>query len=223
MVVVKYCVPSTAPSFLPREANARLNSTPAKTPFLPRMLPTNLTTPCMPPGTSTKSPMSISCPSAMLLGEGDAPPVSALREACRAIELEEKDKLGDDSAGRRFGRRRRGVLMELPKPDILAGVRDAVAVAQGFVGRGRHVFVDDAGMRRVARLQPNKRQANHQSAQHTFTSHVCLRVLCLLQNDVCLCKGSSSQLCRDHSSLAMTSPDLDLVHGRYTVWGRGMK
>jgi hypothetical protein len=118
-VVVKYCVPSTAPSFLPREAKALLSSTPAKTPFLPRMLPTNLTTPCMPPGTSTRSPISISCPSAMLLGEGDAPPVSALSEAWRAMELEENERLGDDSAGRRFGRRRRGVLMELPKPDIL--------------------------------------------------------------------------------------------------------
>lgn len=56
----------------------------------------------------------------MLCGEGDAPPVSALRDACRAIVLWEKDKLGDDSAGRRFGLRRRGVLMELPKPDMLA-------------------------------------------------------------------------------------------------------
>ena len=120
MVVVKYCVPSTAPSFLPRDAKALFNSTPAKTPFLPRMLPTNLTTPCMPPGTSTESPTSISCPSAILLGEGDAPPVSALSEACRAIELAEKERLGDDSAGRKFGLRRRGVLMELPKPDMLA-------------------------------------------------------------------------------------------------------
>ncbi len=109
--VVKYCVPSTAPSFLPREAKALLSSTPAKTPFLPRMLPTNLTTPCIPPGTSTVSPTSMSCPSAML-GEGDAPPVSALSEAWRAIELE-KDRLGVLSAGRKFGRRRRGVL-ELP-------------------------------------------------------------------------------------------------------------
>jgi hypothetical protein len=53
------------------------------------------------------------------LGEGDAPPVSALSEAWRAMELEENERLGEDSAGRRFGRRRRGVLMELPKPDIL--------------------------------------------------------------------------------------------------------
>lgn len=82
----------------------------------------------------------------MLLGEGDAPPVSALREACRAIELAEKDRLGDDSAGRRFGLRRRGVEMELPKPDILACVvRDAVAVPQGFVCWGCHVFVDEQG------------------------------------------------------------------------------
>lgn len=114
VVVVKYWVPSTAPSFLPRDAKARLSSTPAKTPFLPRMLPTNLTTPCMPPGTSTRSPTSMSCASAMLLGEGDAPPVSALSEAWRAMVLALKERLGDDSAGRRFGRRRRGVLMELP-------------------------------------------------------------------------------------------------------------
>lgn len=82
------------------------------------------------------------------MGEGDAPPVSALREAWRAIELEEKERLGDDSAGRRFGRRRRGVLMELPKPDMLAwmaSVRDAVAVVPGFVYRGCHVFVDEQG------------------------------------------------------------------------------
>ena len=74
----------------------------------------------MPPGTSTVSPISISCPSAMVLDEGDAPPVSALSEACRAMVLALKERLGDDSAGRRFGRSRRGVLMELPKPDILA-------------------------------------------------------------------------------------------------------
>ncbi len=82
----------------------------------------------------------------MLLGEGDAPPVSALRDACRAIALVEKDRFGDDSAGRRFGRRRRGVLMELPKPDILACGRDAVAVTQGSVCWSCHVFVDDAGV-----------------------------------------------------------------------------
>ena len=59
-----------------------------------------------------------------MLDEGDAPPVSALSEACRAMVLALKERLGDDSAGRRFGRSRRGVLMELPKPDILALGRD---------------------------------------------------------------------------------------------------
>lgn len=83
-------------------------------------------------------------------GEGDAPPVSALSEAWRATELAEKERFGDDSAGRRFGRRRRGVLMELPKPDMLAwlvaaSLRDAVAVVQGFEGRRCHVFVDVQG------------------------------------------------------------------------------
>jgi len=76
----------------------------------------------------------------MLLGEGDAPPVSALSEACRAMVLAENDKLGDDSAGRRLGLRRRGVLIELPKPDMLAGVCD-VAVVQGFVYLGCHVYL----------------------------------------------------------------------------------
>jgi hypothetical protein len=58
--VVKYRMLSTSPSFLPLEAYSLLNSTPAKTPFFPRTLPMNLTTPCMPPGTSTASPTSMS-------------------------------------------------------------------------------------------------------------------------------------------------------------------
>jgi hypothetical protein len=103
--VVKYWVPSTAPSFLPRAAKGLLSSTPAKTPFLPRMVPTNLTVPCMPPGTSTASPMSMSWASCMVLWRGgEAAPVRALREACRAMVLEEKLSVGEDSAGRRGGR-----------------------------------------------------------------------------------------------------------------------
>lgn len=55
--------PSTSPLFFPRIANSSLNSTPAKVPFLPCTFPTNLTVPCILPGTSTKSPTSRSSPS----------------------------------------------------------------------------------------------------------------------------------------------------------------
>jgi len=76
--------PSTSPSFFPRDANSLLSSTPAKTPFLFDTAPMNLTTPCMPPGTSTRSPTPMSCPSApILLAGGDAPPTSAFKEAFR--------------------------------------------------------------------------------------------------------------------------------------------
>jgi hypothetical protein len=76
--------PSTSPSFFPRVAYSRLSSTPAKTPFLFDTVPINLTTPCMPPGTSTLSPTPMSCPSApILLAGGDAPPTSAFSEALR--------------------------------------------------------------------------------------------------------------------------------------------
>lgn len=90
--------PSTSPSFFPRGAYCLLSSTPANTPFFPRTLPMNLTTPCMPPGTSTKSPTPMSCPSAPILAEGDVgPPVNACRDAFRATAvLVDWERLGDE-------------------------------------------------------------------------------------------------------------------------------
>jgi hypothetical protein len=98
---VECLYPSTAPSFFPRAAYSLLSSTPAKTPCLPRMLPTNLTTPFMPPGTSTKSPTPISRPSAPILDDGElCPPTKADRLACRAMFLLAfRDRLGDDAVG----------------------------------------------------------------------------------------------------------------------------
>lgn len=76
--------PSTSPLFFPRDAYSLLSSTPAKTPFLLDTAPINLTTPCMPPGTSTTSPTPMSRPSApILLAGGEAPPTRAFREAFR--------------------------------------------------------------------------------------------------------------------------------------------
>jgi hypothetical protein len=78
------------------------------------MLPTNLTTPFMPPGTSTMSPTAMSRPSAPILvdGEGAPPPTNAESEACRAILLLAfSARLGDEAVGCKAGRppRRRGV------------------------------------------------------------------------------------------------------------------
>lgn len=99
--------PSTSPSFFPRAAYCLLSSTPANTPFLPLTLPMNLTTPCMPPGTSTASPTPISRPSApILLAGGDGPPTRAFRLAflancCCAV----RERFGLEAVGFRFGRR----------------------------------------------------------------------------------------------------------------------
>lgn len=105
--------PSTAPSFLPRAAYSLFSSTPAKTPCLPRMLPTNLTTPTMPPGTSTVSPTSISFPSAPILFDGEPPaPTNADSDACRAmLRLAFSERLGEEAVGWSAGRapRRLGV------------------------------------------------------------------------------------------------------------------
>lgn len=93
--------PSTSPSFFPRDAYSLLSCTPAKVPFFPLTTPMNLTTPCMPPGTSTISPTPMSRPSApILFAGGDALPTRALRDALRwNAALAVRDKFGDDSAG----------------------------------------------------------------------------------------------------------------------------
>jgi hypothetical protein len=92
--------PSTSPSFFPRDAYSLLNSTPAKTPFLLDTAPMNLTVPCMPPGTSTRSPRPMSRPSApILLAGGDWPPTRAFSEAFRwNAVLAARLRFGEDSA-----------------------------------------------------------------------------------------------------------------------------
>jgi hypothetical protein len=92
--------PSTSPSFFPREAYSLLSSTPANTPFLLDTAPINLTVPCMPPGTSTTSPIPMSRPSApILLVGGDAPPTRAFKDAFRwNAVLAARDRFGEDSA-----------------------------------------------------------------------------------------------------------------------------
>jgi hypothetical protein len=60
----------------------------------------NLTVPCIPPGTSTTSPIPMSRPSAPILLEGgDAPPTRAFKDAFRwNAVLAVRDKFGEDSA-----------------------------------------------------------------------------------------------------------------------------
>jgi hypothetical protein len=96
--------PSTSPSFFPRDAYSLLSSTPANTPFLLDTAPMNFTVPCMPPGTSTRSPSPMSTPFApILLTGGELLPTRAFREALRwKAVLAESDRLGDDSAGCRY-------------------------------------------------------------------------------------------------------------------------
>jgi hypothetical protein len=72
-----------------------------------------LTTPIMPPGTSTVSPTSMSFPSAPILFDGEPPaPTNADSDACRAMFLLAfNERLGDEAVGWRAGRapRRLGV------------------------------------------------------------------------------------------------------------------